>query len=74
MLSCRVMCRCSCGRPLIVRSRSKIASMRRTASIASGAFASSANLKKLRLPCAQHRAWVSAQGLRAWEYSSPKPA
>jgi hypothetical protein len=55
----------SAGRPLMARSAAKIASMRRTASAASGARATSASLNSLRRPCAQHAASVIGPGLRS---------
>ena len=54
------------GRPLISRSIAKIASIRRTASSASGALATSASTKNLRRPWLQHAASVIGPGLRAW--------
>ena len=47
------------------RSTSKIASIRRTASIASGALATSASTNSLRRPWAQHAASRIGPGLRA---------
>jgi hypothetical protein len=49
----------------MARSAAKIASMRRTASAASGARATSASLNSLRRPCAQHAASVIGPGLRS---------
>ena len=47
---CRMAKRCSAGRPLMLRSASKMASIRRTASAASGARATWARSNSLRRP------------------------
>src|SRR5712671_6256583 len=62
--SCRTACRCSDPTPWISRSTAKISSMRRTASIASGACLRSASTKNLRRPWVQHAASVMGRGLR----------
>ena len=62
---CRTVRRCAAGAPLTSLSRAKIASIRRTASTASGALPSSANEKNFRRPCAQHAASRTGPGNRA---------
>ena len=51
-------------RPLISRSMANSASMRLTASMAIGAFCSSASANSLRRPCAQDAASMIGPGLR----------